>query len=321
MCCKIVISKNDQRKTEKVLYKVNEIEFRKSFKEFISKGSFTIPKNNLFRSKANLDDWFQVGDAIAIYWGYNGILKEEFTGYITRVNYDIPINIEFEDEMFKIKKLPVNFSSKNTSLENLLKSIIPNYEINVLEGVNLGSVRYANTTVGAVLDKLNSSDLNLKTWVDGKTVFCGKYYSAMTESPIIPFHLERNCVSTSLNYRRKEDIKVKIKAISTLYNGKKITVENIGDKDGNEVNLGFYNITAVAELKELAQKEYERFKQDRFDGSFTTFGTPTVKHGMKVQLDSSLLDGRNGIYYVEGVSKTFNINGIRQEITLGNKFK
>lgn len=317
MCCKVVFHKNERRE-QVVIRRVHEIEFKSSFKEIVSKGSISMPRNVTDFNKRKVRDVFQRGDALTIYFGYNGRLEEEFSGYISRVGADIPIKIEFEDEMFNIKQMPVNFSSKSTTLEQMLKTIVPVYKINALDGVTLGSVRLAKTQVGAVLDKLQS-DWGLYTWMDGKTLVCGKYYTTKTESATVPFHLERTCVSTSLNYRRKDEVRVKIKAVSTLHNGKKISVDNIGDADGNERQLVFYNITVLAELKELGQKEYERFKQDRFDGSFTAFGTPSVKHGMKVTLTSSLYDDRNGIYYIEAVSKTFNINGIRQEITLGDK--
>lgn len=319
MCCKVVFHKNERRE-EIVLRKVHGIEFTSSFKEPVSRGSLEIPRNISNFDRRRLTEVFQRGDALTIYFGYNNKMSEEFSGYITQVSADIPIKIHFEDEMFKIKQMPVNFSGQSVTLESLLKTIVPGYELNVLDGVNLGSVRLAKTQVGPVLEKL-ASDWGLYTYMKGKTLVCGKYYSANSDTPSAYFDLERNCVSTSLNYKRKDEIRVKIKAVSTLYNGKKISIDGIGDADGDEKQLTFYNISVVAELKELAQKEYERFKQDRFDGSFTAFGIPSVTHGMKVELKSTLYDDRSGVYYVEAVAKRFDINGIRQEITLGDKVK
>jgi len=44
-----------------------------------------------------------------------------------------------------------------------------------------------------------------------------------------------------------------------------------------------------------------------------------VRHGLKCVLDSSLYTDRKGTYYIEAVKKTFDINGIRQEISVGEK--
>lgn len=315
--CKIIFHKNDRRE-EIIIYKVTAIEYESSFKEMTDRGSLTLPRNIPYFDKNNIRDVFRSGDALTIYFGYDGNNFKEFEGYISMVSADIPIVLQFEDEMYKIRKLPVNFSSKSTTLENLLKTIIPGYEIDVLEGVNLGMVRLAKTQVGPVLEKLKS-DWGLYTYMQGKKVVCGKYYADDSKEAAVNFHLEKNCVSTALNYKNKEDILLKIKVVSTLKNGKKIEVDNIGDSDGNERQLTFYNIEVKAELERLGKLEYQKYKVDRFDGSLTAFGIPVVRHGLKCKLTSALYKDREGIYFIEKVAKTFSINGIRQEVTLGDK--
>lgn len=318
MVCHIFFPANERRPNLVEIRKVNAIDFESSWKEVTDRGELTLPRNMLFFQRNNVRDLFRRGDEIIITWGYNNFFFEEFRGYVTEVSADIPIVIRFEDEMFKVRSLPVNFSHPNISLENLLKNIIPGYEIEALEGVQLGAVRLSKTQVGPVLEKLQS-DWGLYTYMKGKTVVCGKYYADDDPENIIDFHLEKNCVSTSLNYMNKEDVLIKIKAVSTLRNGTKIEINDIGDREGNERQLTFYNIEVRAELERLARLEYERYKVDRFDGSFTAFGIPTVKHGQRVNLKSSLYKDREGVYYIEKVRKTFDIGGIRQEITLGDK--
>lgn len=320
MCCKVVFHKNDRRK-EIILTRVTSIEFESTWKEITSRGSLVIPRNVKFFDKQKVRDTFRRGDAITIYFGYDGNLVKEFEGYISEVVADIPITIKFEDEMFNIKRMPVNFSSPNTTLDKLFETIIPSYELDVLKGkkgVTLGAVRLSKTQVGAVLDKLQQ-DWGLYTYMRGKTVVCGKYYADDTAENKVKFHLERNCVSTSLNYKNKEDVQIKLKVVSTLANGKKIEVDNIGDADGLERQLTFYNITIKAELEKLGKMEYQKYKVDRFDGSFVAFGIPSVRHGMKCELQSSLYEGRAGVYYIEKVAKSFDGGGIRQTITLGDK--
>ncbi|WP_164905192.1 hypothetical protein [Aequorivita ciconiae] len=346
MHCEIRFFATEDR-DEIVLNKATEIAFESSFKEPVSKGRITLPRNiKLFNGNGEtmakpeeaFRKLFKRGDKVSISWGYNGISIKEFEGYITTVSADIPVVMEFEDEMFKIKRMPVNFSSPNITLQELLQTIIPGYEIDALEGTTLGSVRLPKTQVGPVLEKLQS-DWGLYTyWKDGK-VRSGKYYAVertrtnvsyvdgkvvekkefIIDPDIDVFHLERNCVSTALNYKRKEDVKLKIKAVSTLPNGSKIEVDGIGDVDGDERQLTFYNVTDVKELEALAKIEYKRFKVDGFDGSFTAFGTPSVTHGMKCKLVSGLFKEREGIYYIESVRKSFGADGIRQEIQLGPK--
>lgn len=316
MTSKIVFHANDRRDAI-ILHQVSEIEFESSFKDLTDRGFLILPRKVKFFNKNNVKELFRRGDAITINFGYNGNNLKEFDGYITEVSADMPIVIKFEDEMYKIKMIPVNFSDPNTTLENLLRKTIPGYQIDAIQGVQLGGIRLANTTVGPVLAKL-LSDWGLYTYMDGKKVVCGKYY-ADDDSEMVKFHLERNCVSTDLNYRKKEDVLLKIKCVSTLVNGQKITIDNIGDPNGTERVLTFYNIEVEAELEKLGLMAYKQYKQDGYDGSFTGFGTPSVKHGMKCEVISNLYRERSGIYYIERVVKNFGAGGIRQEITLGEK--
>lgn len=317
MTCKIVFHKNDRRDNI-ILNRVTEIEYESSWKEMTDRGSLTLPRNVRYFDKYNVREVFRKGDQVTVYFGYDGNNEKEFEGYISEVSADIPIVIKFEDEMFNVRKIPVNYAAANTGLKELLQKIIPGYEIDALEGVQLGAVRLSKTGVGAVLEKLQS-DWGLYTYMRGKTLVCGKYYADESQYKPVKFNLERNCVSTALNYKKKEDVSLKIKVVSTLSNGKKIEVDNIGDKDGNERQLTFYNIEIKAELERLGKLEYEKYKVDRFEGSFTAFGIPTVRHGLKVAIASNLYDDRVGNYYIEKVVKKFSPSGIRQDITLGDK--
>lgn len=320
MNCRIVFAKNDRR-SGIVLTQATEIIVDSSWKLLTSTAEIVIPRKVKFFDKNNVQEVFRRGDFVTISFGYNGNNVEEFRGYITEVSADIPIRIKLQDEMWKLKQVPVNFSSPNISLKDLLTSIAPGYKVDALEGVQIGSVRFPKTTVAAVLEKLQQDPWKLNTYFktvnDTLVLVCGKYYADDSSEPKVNFHLERNCVSSSLNYVRKDDVLILIKGVSTLTNGTKIEVE-FGDKDGQTRQLTHYNKTKK-ELEILVKLDYEKCKQDRFDGSFTAFGIPSVKHGQKANLTSSLYNDRSGTYFIEGVTKTFNREGIRQVIKLDQK--
>ncbi len=320
MNCQIVFAKNDRR-SEIVLTQITEIIIESSWTLLTATAEIVLPRKLKFFDRRKIKDVFRRGDFVTIAFGYNGTNKEEFRGYITEVAADIPIRIKLQDEMWKMKQLPVNFSHPNIGLKDLLTQIAPGYTIDALEGVQIGSVRFPKTTVAEVLDKLQQEPWKLNTYFktvgDTQVLVCGKYYSDDSEVEKVNFHLERNCVSSSLNYVRKDDLFLLIKGVSTLSNGTKIEVE-FGDKAGQPRQLTHYN-KSRQELEVLVKLDYEKYKQDRFDGSFTAFGIPSVKHGQKANLTSTLYEDRNGLYYIEGVTKTFNRDGIRQVIKLGEK--
>lgn len=320
MNCQIVFAKNDRR-SGIVLTQATEIIVDSSWKLLTSTAEIVIPRKVKFFDKNNVREVFRRGDFVTISFGYKGNNVEEFRGYITEVSADIPIRIKLQDEMWKLKQVPVNFSSPNINLKDLLTSIAPGYKIDALEGVQIGSVRFPKTTVAEVLEKLQQEPWKLDTYfknINGSPVLvCGKYYADDSDVAKVNFNLERNCVSSSLNYVRKDDLQILIKGVSTLSNGTKIEVD-FGDKEGQTRQLTHYNKTK-SELEILVKLDFEKCKQDRVDGSFTAFGIPSVKHGQKADLTSFLYDDRDGIYYIEGVQKTFNREGIRQIIKLDQK--
>lgn len=296
---------------------LESVRIESSWKLLTDTATITLPRKVIQRlyDKHNIKQVFRRGDPVRIALGYNGDNIEQFSGYITEVSADIPIQLKCEDEMYRLKQLPVNYSAKNASLSSLLTAIVPNYTIEANEGEQLGAVRFAETTVSQVLEKLQQ-DKNIYSYFDGDKLVSGKVYADNVDAPLHRFQLERNAVSNNLQYRRGEDIKILIIA-RAIVNGKK-TEYKIGENGGDVYKLNYTSseVIALEDLQRKAEADYNNLKADGFDGSFTAFGIPSVQHGDRVDLSSRLYEDRSGQYYVEGVTKTFSKSGYRQEIKL-----
>lgn len=294
-----------------------EVTIESTWKELTSRCEITLPRRVTYFDKDTVSEVFRTGDPVTVKLGYNGNLVEEFTGYIVSVSAEIPIKIKCEDEMWKLKQIPVNYSAPKAKLKTLLETICKGYSIDC-EDFELGGCRYPKTTVAKVLDTLRQEPFNLNSYMRGKQLVCGKYYSTGSKIDPVKFNLETSIVTNSLQYKKKEDIVVQIKGKSVLSGGKMLEFST-GEEGGDTKELTYYNIAPLAKLKELVMKDYNQAKQDGFDGNFVAFGSPWVTHGRKVQLLSALYPDRTGIYYVEGVTKTFGSGGYRQQIKLGGR--
>lgn len=308
----------DTEGKELEIRKFSEVYIESTFKQLTQFAEITIPRNVRFFDKMKVREIFRTGDPVIIELGYDGNNVEEFRGYITRISSDIPVKIRCEDEMWKARRIAVNYVGKNIMLGDMLKKMAPGYEVDALE-VKLGDVRFSKTNLGAVLEKLQSEQ-KLYTYFIGKKMICGKYYAEQSGSEAAYFELEKNTVSIDLNYKNKEDIILKIDATSVSRDGKRIQVST-GDAGGDTMSLSYYNITVKAELEKKVKADYERAKRGGFDGSFTAFGIPRVDFGKKAALSSIIYPDRNGEYFIEGVNKTFNDAGYRQQIKLGGTSK
>ena len=71
----------------------------------------------------------KVGDPVEIRLGYDGQMNTEFTGYVKRLNYKIPLEIECEDEYYQTRSVNCVFSKKETSLKQCLTAILPGIKL------------------------------------------------------------------------------------------------------------------------------------------------------------------------------------------------
>ncbi|MFD2566075.1 hypothetical protein [Pseudotenacibaculum haliotis] len=326
MTCRITFFGN-QTRDDIVLRFVESVRIESSWKLLTDSATITLPRRVLKRvfDKDKIRDVFRRGDRVTIELGYydssdnkNQGLKTEFEGYITHVSADIPIKIKCEDEMWRLKQVPVNYSKANVTLKELLKDILPGYQIDANEGELLGSVRFSETTASQVLEKLKQ-DKNIYSYFKGSTLVSGKIYSDDSNVESHYFNLERNAVSNNLQYRRAEDVKVQF-IVRSFVRGKKSEFK-IGEQGGDVYKLNYVgpSYAELDKLKEKAREDYNRVKSDGLEGNFVAFGTPSVRHGEKVELDSTLYLDRVGMYYVEGVNKSFDRSGYRQMIKLDRK--
>lgn len=319
MSVRIIFPKNERRQGF-VLRTVHQVDIDSSWRQLTDVAEILLPRNVRYFESENVGEVFQRGDKVIIQLGYDDNLITEFVGYISRVSADIPILISCQDEMFKVKQIPVNYSHPDVSLKKLLSDLIPGYEIDALEGCQLGAVRFSKTTVDEVLEKLQQ-DMKLYTYVEPTTkkIVSGKIYADNSDDSSFLFDLERNVVSNDLSYRNKDDIRVKVNGI-LIKSGDKIEY-SYGDDDADKNIDWQFLVKTKAELEVEVKRMYEANKLGGYDGSFTAFGAPSVQHGRKASLRSSLYKDREGTYYIEGVYKSFGISGYRQQIKLGNLYE
>jgi hypothetical protein len=326
MNCKITFPPTERHSKTLVLRKITSIHIEHSWKRLTDTAEIKLPRKSiplyaegLRGSYYNYKNHIKQGDQVIIDIGYNGKFEQEFIGYISQILDGIPIVIKLEDEMYKLKRTAVNISLPKTSLKKLLNEILPNYEIDALE-VEIGAIRFSKTTVAKVLEYLKD-EYSLYSYMDGKKLVCGKIYADNYSNKKVKLHLEQNVVNNDLNYKQKEDVTIRINAVSTLSNGNKIEVF-VGDKNGEEKQLTYYGIEVKAELEKIANEDLKKYKVDKFTGSIKCFGVPKIDHGIKIDLQSDLYPDRNGLYYVEETVIDFNDTPeFRRKVTLGEKVK
>jgi hypothetical protein len=299
--------------------KITGVQIETGWEMMTSTATIILARNVSFFDKNEVKEVFQPGDKVEIYLGYDFTYLKEFEGYITQVSAEIPIKIKCEDAMYLLKRTPANVSLKETTVKELLEKIMPGgFKTDAIDA-EIGTVRYANTTVSQILEKVKQ-DFGFYSYIKNwDTLVVGKIYQDDEGAEPVKFSFAKNVVGNNLEYKTKEEVLIKIKAVSTLRKGDKIEVE-YGDDGGVMKQLPFYGIKVKAELEKLAKIDYDKFKVDGFNGDFEAFGMPSVTHGMTAELEDPQYPDKNGKYWIKKVVKTFDDTPkYRQKITLDQK--
>lgn len=314
--CKITFHESRGRK-EFVLQQPSEVRVVSNFRQLTDTAEIVLPRRLFEVDTTRVRSIFKAGDPVTIEMGYIREYVVEFEGYITQVSDDIPIRLRLQDEMWKLKQIPVNISLQNARMRSFLKKILPDYEI-IADDFEIGPVRFANYTAAKVLEDIQTH-YGMFSYFKGKALVVGQYYADDTEAPVIPIHMEEDVVNNNTDFKHADDIRIEIKAVSTLNTGDKIEV-TVGDPGGEPRQLTYYNIKDKESLQKLADADYKRYKRDHFSGDITCFGFPVVRHGNKVELVSRLYPERNGVYYVDATDVAIFQNAqFRRTLILGNK--
>lgn len=318
---------------EEELSYITDGEVNSSWKTFTDTARLTIPvkakKDNrtIYIGSENI---FKKGDFATISVGYFPNIKQIFEGYLTKITPREVVELELEDPSWILKQTNITVSYVNITLENLLNNIMKvaiekaspviKEALKKVKIVSIGATfpafRVTNANIVQVLDELKKT-YALTSYFREQTLYVGLAYNAGGAKHT--FEFQKNIIDGGdLEYRKEDDVKIKVKVTSMLETNKKIEVE-VGDTDGEQRSLFVYNITSVAELKKIGEREKEKFKYEGFFGNFETFIEPIVKHGDEITIIDPKTPERNGTYLAEAVNPTFGINGYFQKITLGIK--
>jgi len=363
---------------------VNEFTSNDTWDSLTNKATLIFPKNIYVRDQYNRllslggtnkniggfstdTPIFLRGDKVTIEAGYryfdkaNGEISDTavmFQGFISKVTSKKPIQLECEDNMWKLKQIQAPnkvFPGKTYTLETMLRELLQGtgFTVNSLTDTSIGDFRTQNETVAEVLARLRK-DFHFESYFRGTELRTGSLVYIEEEAITNTFAFQQNIISDELDYQRKDDVSLSAVAYSinkfelegTTKTGHKRTkkerlsvlvyfqngkfqqfIKPPGEKadfppntGGERRTLYFWDVKSTSELVTLAHAELQKYYYTGFKGKFTTFGIPFVRQGDNVILKDPLLPERNGTYKVKSLEYKGGYNeGIRQVITLDYK--
>lgn len=299
----------------------NEISIDSAWDNFGDKATIKLPNLARFAGQdIRTEDVIKTGDKVKIMLGYDSNNKTEFEGYVSEIIPKIPFEIKCEDETYTLKKSnAITASFQNITLANLIKTYLPEVTLDPkTPEINLENLRVRGVTKAELLQELKEKYLLAVYYRAGKLFVGLPYFDKVGSAPAI-YHFQKNIINENLAYRKKEDVKLKVKAYSINKGGERIEVE-VGDKNGELRTLPYQNVLTKTALEELAKRDLEKIKFEGYQGSFTAFGLPYLEHSDSAIIQDTRYPSREGRYLVDRVRTTWGVRGFRRQIDLGKKY-
>jgi hypothetical protein len=303
----------------------NDVNIKRSVREIATTATIKLPVTAVLRQKGKEKTRIEtarqikVGDTVSINLGYGDNLKNEFSGFVRRVNYKTPLEIECEGWAYKLRETNIQKSWPSGTLSDVLTEVVKG------TGVKLGTVVNLKLKNFVLNNKSGYSALELLKRDYGLTIFIdndGKLNACKANDVTggkVKYRLRWNVLNDGdLKYYNASDLIVEVKAICYDRDGSKIEA-TVGDKGGEVKTLNFYDVPDMAALKELANQELKRNTYDGYRGKITTMLQPYAEPTMKAILEDNLYTARSGNYYIESTEVTFSTSGARRIVELGIK--
>lgn len=266
------------------------------------------------------------GAAIKIEIGYNEELVTEFVGTVHRFSEGNGLmRMECESTLtYELKRSQVDpVTLKDTTLKAVLEHIAPDAEINCPD-VAFDEFRIEEGTPYLALKKL-ARKYGFDVFVRGARLFCVVPYTdtEASSADTIVFDFQRNAVRypTSLEFKRAEEVRMKIRGISQYKEGGKTKKREYeaGDDDGGIHTVHYYNKTE-AELKALVDEKLAEYKYEGVRGWFFGFWKPRPMIGQVMELKDTNKPTIDGKYFIDRLTTTVNgSTGFKRRIYPGRK--
>lgn len=289
-------------------------------------GDTALVKLSGLRSK--LEKLVTTGMRAKVECGYDGQYFTEFEGYVAEILPNIPFTLRLEDEAYRFKREQVGdgrgMTWKHVTLKEVLHYLYDGPFSGSIPEVDLSPFRIDRMSKYKALQKIKD-EFGLTIYFRGQTLYAGLAYDDRQATDVVLYRLtgdqarrlRPNVVETDLTYKKADDIRLGVRAISIMENNKHLEVK-VGDSDGDQVTMHFYKIKSETTLKKLATEKLNLAKFEGYRGSLTAFGIPRVEHGMAAQLRDLLYPEREMKVFVDQVKVTVSKSGgFRRQVEFG----
>lgn len=266
---------------------------------------------------------FKRGDKINIQLGYNGQLKEEFEGFIARVNKSNPCQIECEGYAFLLREKTVNKVWKGTTLKAVLQEIVSGTNIKLdpqIPDATLDRVELIKMSGFKALEEFRKQTAGaFAIWFDKDVLYAGLAFALLSDrnrsgKADVKYKIGYNVVRDGqMKERMAGQDAYDVELVFTDKSGKK-TKAKAGVPNSNAVVKRIQAIRDSGLLKKAASEIEQGKNYNGYDGSITAFLVPYCKPGQKMEIEDPRYPERSGNYLIESTEVRYGMSGARRVV-------
>ena len=294
--------------------------------EQLSDTATIVLPGTVFNKALNIESQIARGDRVVVELGYDGVLVNEFEGYLESIQTDdSSIKLMCEDPIFLYRVGLENIELPSVSLKSLLNHVnaevskyYPDekaFELACDYDFKYDKFVIANMTGYDVLKKVQE-EAKPNIYLKNRTLHVHPQYIQVFGKQFYNFAV--NIESSDLKYKQAEDRRLLVTVESKDKKGKVIKAE-AGKHGGDKMHLKVAGITEVASLKRMAEEALAQKVYTGYEGSFTSWLIPYCDSGYKVRIRDTDYEFKNGMYYVLEVKVDFSKDGGKRTIKIGKK--
>ena len=275
---------------------------------------------------------FQEGDKVKVTLGYNGNYKTEFEGFVRRLDFSTPCEIECEGYVYQLRKkkmTPKTFV--NVDFKEIIKYIIHGTDIVLSpamknESLMVNKFAIMTDTGAEVLQQLNKHLTGiLNITFHGKELFMGASYLDVNGAnkgqilETVKYKMGWNVIKDNglrLRIPPVDQVNIKITGVKT--DGTKVKA-NSNNRSENIKQIKTHSVTDQSSLDYLAKLHQHKETYTGYEGKITGFGIPFCEHGWRLELTDPKYLERDGVYLTDSVEIIFGLKGFRRIVGLGIK--
>lgn len=323
---------NATTKVGKTIRGVNDVTIQENIHEYANKCTIKLPPSITLKYSTSQPDQpgvqtaaqFKRGEKVIVKLGYSGQLRQEFVGFVSRINRTTPVEIECEGYSWQLRnKKNIKKSWKTTTTKDVLQYLIQGTDIvlhDKIPAIPLKNLAIFNASGTEVLDYL--IDLLKGTctafFIDN-VLFFGLTYTDITEQTV-KYQQGKNVISDdSLKYHQADDVTVKIEFKHKATDGTEAKKTSVGLNGGLVKTETVSAVDDQGWLNKMAQAKLQQETFDGYEGEITAFLIPYCRTGYRINYTSAKYPEKNGNYFCEGLTINFGLSGARRIPQLGLK--